>query len=902
VTRAKLHFAVATLACAFLVAGNAQAAGAVGVLIQDGDRIIAEITQGDSDAFAVSLCEGDQLTFSAKADKDADLLPLFSVFRPDGGAVAVGEYLRKGGTTKPAIKKMPVGPGESGEWQVVVGSEVGGRGAYTVKVRIKRGKPAKVKGLEVQAGQIVGVPVTGFDGVLLGVSLKERSGPELAGIRLLDPTGAEVAGAASFTRKKSKLSAKDLPLAGGCGLFLLELTGDPSGATTVDVKFKKKLPKRKPRKDTLPTEATVSSVTPAHVKQGTSGAVVTIEGADLLSGTVAEVTGPGVALQSQELVDATSIRLTIDVAIDAPLGSHDVFLYPPPELGEPMSADLKIHAPTPTVTSFVGSPVRQGDEGVLIEIRGTNFREGGQIIVVGDGVGVGAPTLEGDMRAWATADVADDATAGTRAVGWQQPAIGGSEQAHLDDVLEIHYPVPSVESLSRLLLRPGETDVTVVLYGQGFREGMEVDCGEGVTVTSSRFSSPTAFELTVSVDQGPTVGYRDVSVTQRSEFGGAGGALSTAFAVDPGTKLIADDGTRDDDFGRDVAADGDTLVISAHSFDNARGAVYVFENGPQGWEQKQKLTADDGAAIDIFGICVDLEGDTLVVGAPGDDADAQHGEGAVYVFTRDQGTWKQDAKLRSTDLATRLQFGRSIDLDGDTLAVGADRAMQGSDEVGAVHVFTRDEGTWTEEAVLHTEDLEHQSGFGQSLALDGDTLFAGASATDGADLDVGAAYVFERDGGSWTQVAKLEPAVPVRTGYFGRSVALDGDVAVVGASGRNSAFVYERDETWSLRKELFHGTGTDSIQFGIAVAVLGDRVAVGDWAYDGPQDQAGSVHLFQKRDSIWEERDRVLANDTLPGLDYGFSVFLDAGGLFVGAMRYEGKEFRSGAAFVYRLP
>ncbi len=241
-------------------------------------------------------------------------------------------------------------------------------------------------------------------------------------------------------------------------------------------------------------------------------------------------------------------------------------------------------------------------------------------------------------------------------------------------------------------------------------------------------------------------------------------------------------------FGQSVSLDGDTVVIGAPGdYENGMhsGAAYVFTHDGSGtWTQQAKLTASDGAANDDFGWWFSLDGDTVLISAYKDQDDGLN-SGSVYVFTRDgSGIWTQQAKLTASDGAAHKYFGGGISLDGDTALIGA----YGS---GYVYVFTRDgNGAWTQQEKFTSSDGPHANTdlFGSRISLDGDTAVIGASQFYGT----GSAYVFTRDGsGAWIQQAKLT-ASGAEYDSFGCSVSLDGDTAVIGASsyGTGSAYVF----------------------------------------------------------------------------------------------------------------
>ena len=177
----------------------------------------------------------------------------------------------------------------------------------------------------------------------------------------------------------------------------------------------------------------------------------------------------------------------------------------------------------------------------------------------------------------------------------------------------------------------------------------------------------------------------------------------------------------------------DTAVAGAPFDDNVgtinQGAAYVFTRSGTTWTEQQKLTAPDGGANDLFGTSVAIDVDTLVAGAP---AGGTTDSGAAYVFTRSGTDWTPQAKLTASDGAAGDQFGLSVGIEGDTAVVGSPIARVGANLArGAAYVFTRDGTIWNEFQKLVASDGAVGDLFGFSVAIDGNTIVAGATRADG---------------------------------------------------------------------------------------------------------------------------------------------------------------------------
>ncbi len=250
--------------------------------------------------------------------------------------------------------------------------------------------------------------------------------------------------------------------------------------------------------------------------------------------------------------------------------------------------------------------------------------------------------------------------------------------------------------------------------------------------------------------------------------------------------------------------------------------------------QQGKLTAGDGVPGNFLGFNVAISGDTALAGAPRNAVNGNPNRGAAYVYLRNGTTWTQQQKLSSTDGAANDQFGYSVAVFGDTAAVGMlnDQDLLGTRSRGFVYIFQRSGTSWTQTQILSPSDHAAGDSFGSSLAFENDTLVIGArSKTNGSTLFVGAAYVFTRPtGGAFTQQAKLSPGDVVLGEFFGHSVGLSGDTAIVGAVGlagfsnpNGKAYIFTRSgSSWTQQQKLVAADAASGDAFGFSVAVSGD--------------------------------------------------------------------------------
>ena len=378
--------------------------------------------------------------------------------------------------------------------------------------------------------------------------------------------------------------------------------------------------------------------------------------------------------------------------------------------------------------------------------------------------------------------------------------------------------------------------------------------------------------------------------------------------VVPEDFLTASDGAAGAHFGTSVAVDGDTAVVGADRVNNKTGSAYIFTRESNGdWTQQVKLDGEETG--DQFGWSVAVDGDTVVAGAHAHDGSATlTNSGATYVFTKPTGGWAAwaalsqtakdglTAKLTPTDPEAYAFFGGSVALDGNTLAIGSRLYDTGGRlGAGAAYVFTKDSGTgvWSQAAKLTASTSLQLAYLGYSLAVDGDTVLVGAYGDDTVrgELGSGSAYVFDKPSGGWTdgnETAKLTASDRQPSGYFGFSVALDGDTAVIGArqhndpitgAGSGAAYVFARESgVWGEKAKLTASDAAARDNFGVSVAVDGDTVVVGSWQDDDNGRNSGSAYVFTKPALGWAGTFETLKLTTPDGAAndrFGWSVAVD---------------------------
>jgi hypothetical protein len=317
--------------------------------------------------------------------------------------------------------------------------------------------------------------------------------------------------------------------------------------------------------------------------------------------------------------------------------------------------------------------------------------------------------------------------------------------------------------------------------------------------------------------------------------------------------------------------------------------------------QEQKLAALDGVADDQFGSDVAYSNGVSVVGAPHREVGAVENQGAVYIFGH-SGELDLQEQITADDGAKWDEFGAAVAVEGDTIVATAPyHAVGGNTSQGAAYVFTRSAGVWTQQAELTASDGLADDQFGQySAAISGDTIAIGApyKNVDGS-FNQGAVYVFTGSGDTWTEQARITLPDGVEDDWFGAMVALDGDTLLIGCMERNhsvgASYVYVRSgDTWTQQAELTSGS-TTADYFGWSNALDGDTAVVGSY---GANDMIGGAYVFTRSNGVWSAPVELTAPDLVADSEFGAGVGVDGDTVVVTAQEQllDGK---LGAAYVY---
>ena len=443
------------------------------------------------------------------------------------------------------------------------------------------------------------------------------------------------------------------------------------------------------------------------------------------------------------------------------------------------------------------------------------------------------------------------------------------------------------------------------------------------------------------------------------------GTDNIASVIEDAFIIQSDNGDPHDSFGNAVAIDGDTAVIGARFEDSngssagdnsadSAGAAYIYVREGTTWVQQAYLKASNADADDRFGTAVAISGDTVVVTAASEDSDGSSPDdnsassaGAAYVFVRQGTTWVQQAYLKASNVEAGDTFGDSAAIDGDTIVIGTDSEDgNGSSpddnsaaSSGAVYIFEREGTIWTEQAYLKSSNIEKNDDFGYAVAIDGNTLVVSAYNEDGNGVDLadnsvpdsGAVWVFEKINGLWEEQAYLKASNLEDFDRFGRSVAIDSNIIVVGAYDENSngsspddnsatsagaAYIFMRvGDTWEEQAYLKASNAEANDKFGDAVTIAGTTVIVGapkessngSSPNDNSMISAGAAYVFAFDGVNWIEQTMLKASTPVDNERYGLSMALDGHVAFVaapGAMvdgTDPADQIRPGAVFAFEI-
>jgi hypothetical protein len=341
-------------------------------------------------------------------------------------------------------------------------------------------------------------------------------------------------------------------------------------------------------------------------------------------------------------------------------------------------------------------------------------------------------------------------------------------------------------------------------------------------------------------------------------------------------KIHASDYPSNSSFGFSLSVSGDYAIIGMPYIHTSEGqlpgAAYIFHRSGDNWTQQAKLTPTGGLEWEVFGYSVSISGDYAVVGAPITFSESD--TGAAYVFHRSGDSWIQQTRLKSLSTSGHLDFfGFSVSISGDYVVVGAAYDSDEVYEAGAAHIFCRSGTSWVKTAKLTASDAEEEDELGYSVSISGDYAIVGAAGSRSA-------YIFERSGDSWTQQARVTSSDAGKGEAFGYSVSISGEYAIIGApyyyleNDKGAAYIFNRSGgIWTQQAKLKASDQAAYDSFGYDVSISGDYAIIGCPYDDNVGGKgAGSAYIFQRFGTNWTQQVKLRASDTMPSEKFGKAV------------------------------
>jgi len=421
------------------------------------------------------------------------------------------------------------------------------------------------------------------------------------------------------------------------------------------------------------------------------------------------------------------------------------------------------------------------------------------------------------------------------------------------------------------------------------------------------------FAESVSIDEG----YAIVGARGDDAMGNLSGSvyfytLPEKFPISvENQKLTASDAGG---FGYSVSVSGEHAIIGAFgniSKDELFRTAYIFKKSGSSWNKTSKLTTSDiGTGFD-WGDFVSINGDYAIAGSFHND-DKGEDSGAAYIFKRKTDeTWAQTAKLTASDGAANDKFGYSVSIYGDYTVVGAFGDDDNGEDSGAAYIFKKITDDNWKETKLTVSGVSAGDEFGYSVSISGDHVIVGAPYDDDKMKDSGAAYIFRKNADdTWAQTAKLTASDGVISGYFGKSVCISGDYAIVGApsppwnnSNPGSVYIYERNSSgvWEQCAKFTSWNGAPGVCFGCSVSISGDNAVAGEKLKNYNGSNSGIAHLFHRDthgSGLWVRENRLVAGDNAVSDQFGYSISIDGDNVLSGAL---GDNGYTGAAYFFRI-
>jgi hypothetical protein len=375
--------------------------------------------------------------------------------------------------------------------------------------------------------------------------------------------------------------------------------------------------------------------------------------------------------------------------------------------------------------------------------------------------------------------------------------------------------------------------------------------------------------------------------------------FGTTEALLPPFGATAEDATPGDNFGYSVKVSGMYAVVGAPDDkignNSVQGSAYVFKKENGVWSQQAKLLASDGAAEDFFGTSVDIDGDYIVVGAPSKRVNGMESAGGIYVFYRSGNQWNQQAMLLASDPDSGDQFGGAVAISGSYLIAGAPfNDVSAQPDRGNAYIFSRSGTTWTQHAIISPTFGLPGDQIGKSVDIDGDKVLIGAPFDDNNNtVNAGCAYIYKRNLNLWFGEYHFLPQSAQENSHFGTSVAMDDTTVVIGwpqldYSGYLSLGIvcvyFYNGTTWYRHSDITPSEQREGLSFGSEVGISHGSIVIGV-----PQNHVGYAYaqgkawVYQQHGSQWQVTRSIVDDHGQPHDYFGFGAGIDGHEVIIGS-------------------
>lgn len=368
------------------------------------------------------------------------------------------------------------------------------------------------------------------------------------------------------------------------------------------------------------------------------------------------------------------------------------------------------------------------------------------------------------------------------------------------------------------------------------------------------------------------------------------------------------------EFGQTMDTDGQVLIVGEPgpftSVTSLSGEAHIYRRVGASWVHEAELIPTDMEAGARFGTSVAIDGDVAAVGARLDD-NGVNATGSVYVYRYDGTQWNLDAQLIASDAGFQDRAGRAISLDGNTLLMSCDsQDTVTQTDIGSFYVFRYNGSSWIEEQQVFPVNPVGVEKFSWGISHQGDIAVIGAPSAVGGNPPVtGAVYMYREVGGTWIEEAVFRPTLPTSLFQFGVIVKLAGpwafvrDIFAEDAQGDRvgAVYVYRRGLAGWTQETILMGAGTTDLGwFGFSIDVEGDRAIIGAPLEDNALGvQTGRTFLYRYDGTNWLDDGELTGSDLTPGNRFGTAVAITSSEELVGAPLKEASGV-SEAGRVYR--